>query len=106
MILRAYEEKAAPDLMFVPTFIGYDQVLEEKAYLKELEGGPRKTESVGQLVKARKFLHRRYGRAYIQFSEPISLNEYLSRAPEVAPGVNQLRNHAQRPGLPHHSGHQ
>ena len=95
MILRAYEEKAAPDLMFVPTFIGYDQVPEEKAYLKELEGRAKQDESVGQLVKARKFLHRRYGRAYIQFSEPISLNEFLGRAPEVAPGVNQLRNHAQ-----------
>ena len=95
MILRAYEEKAAPDLMFVPTFIGYDQVPEEKAYLKELEGRAKEDESVGQLVKARKFLRRRYGRAYIQFSEPISLNEFLGQAPEVAPGVNQLRNHAQ-----------
>ncbi len=81
MILRAYEEKAAPDLLFVPTFIGYDQVLEEKAYLKELEGRAKETESVGQLMKARKFLRKRYGRAYIQFSEPISLKDYLGQAP-------------------------
>ncbi len=90
MILRAYEEKAAPDLLFVPTFIGYDQVLEEKAYLKELEGRAKETETVGQLVKARKFLKKRYGRAYIQFSEPISLKKYLGRAPEQG-----LRNQAQ-----------
>lgn len=96
MILRAYEEKAAPDLLFVPTFIGYDQVPEEKAYLKELEGQAKETESVGQLVKARKFLRKRYGRAYIQFSEPISLNEFLSRVPEAgSPEGNQLRNHSQ-----------
>jgi glycerol-3-phosphate O-acyltransferase len=90
MILRAYEEKAAPDLLFVPTFIGYDQVLEEKAYLKELEGRAKETESVGQLMKARKFLRKRYGRAYIQFSEPISLKKYLGQAPDQG-----LRNHAQ-----------
>ncbi len=42
MILRAYDEGAAPDILFVPTFIGYDQVLEEKAYLQELEGGKKK----------------------------------------------------------------
>ncbi len=82
MILRAYHEAAAPDLYLVPTFIGYDQVLEEKAYLRELEGKTKETESVGQLVKARKFLKKRYGRAYIQFSAPISLNDYLAHNPD------------------------
>lgn len=81
MILRAYYEGAARDLIFVPTFIGYDQVLEEKAYLSEIEGKKKEAESVGQLVHARKFLKRRYGRAYIQFSEPISLNDHLARHP-------------------------
>jgi glycerol-3-phosphate O-acyltransferase len=81
MILRAYYEGAARDLMFVPTYIGYDQVLEEKAYLSELEGKKKETESVGQLVRARKFLKRRYGRAYIQFSEPISLNSFVAQQP-------------------------
>jgi glycerol-3-phosphate O-acyltransferase len=81
MILRAYYEGAAQDLIFVPTYIGYDQVLEEKAYLSELEGKKKEKESVGQLVRARKFLKRRYGRAYIQFSEPISLRDHLTRHP-------------------------
>jgi glycerol-3-phosphate O-acyltransferase len=87
MILRAYFEGAARDLIFVPTFIGYDQVLEEKAYLSELEGKKKETENVGQLVRARKFLKRRYGRAYIQFSEPLSLNEHLARNP--APNADE-----------------
>jgi len=87
MILRAYFEGATQDLIFVPTFIGYDQVLEEKAYLSELEGKKKEKESVGQLVGARKFLKGRYGRAYIQFSEPISLHDYLDRNP--LPGANQ-----------------
>jgi glycerol-3-phosphate O-acyltransferase len=81
MILRAYYEGAAQDLIFVPTYIGYDQVLEEKAYLSELEGKKKEKESVGQLVRARKFLKRRYGRAYVQFSEPISLRDHLTRHP-------------------------
>jgi glycerol-3-phosphate O-acyltransferase len=93
MLLRAYDEKAAPDLLFVPTFIGYDQVLEEKAYLSELEGVSKKTESVGQLVKARKFLKKRYGRAYIQFSEPLSIKDYLAGLP--AAESHQARDHGQ-----------
>ncbi len=93
MILRTYDEQAAPDLLFVPTFIGYDQVLEEKAYLSELEGGSKETESVSQLVRARKFLKRRYGRAYIQFSAPISMKAYLAQVPP--PASSQARDHGQ-----------
>jgi glycerol-3-phosphate O-acyltransferase len=95
MILRTYDEGATPDILFVPTFIGYDQVLEEKAYLKELEGGKKEAESVGQLVKARKFLQKRYGRAYIQFSEPLSLKDYLAQLPLTEPGEVQARHHGQ-----------
>jgi glycerol-3-phosphate O-acyltransferase len=95
MILRAYDEGAAPDILFVPTFIGYDQVLEEKAYLKELEGGKKEAESVGQLVKARKFLKRRYGRAYIQFSEPVSMKDYLAQLQPPEPGHLQACLHGQ-----------
>jgi len=84
MILRAYFEGAAPDLIFVPTFIGYDQVLEDKTYLSELEGQKKEAESVGQLVRARKFLKGRYGRAYIQFSDPISLHDLVARHPAAA----------------------
>jgi glycerol-3-phosphate O-acyltransferase len=89
MILRTYDDQASQDLLFVPTFIGYDQVLEEKAYLKELEGREKETESMGQLVKARKFLKGRYGRAYIQFSDPISIKQYMAHLPAPEPGQPQ-----------------
>ncbi len=96
MILRAYDDQAAPDLFFVPTFIGYDQVLEEKAYLKELEGLGKETESVGQLMHARKFLRKRYGRAYIQFGAPISLKQYLAQHPVSNAGLPpEARDHSQ-----------
>jgi glycerol-3-phosphate O-acyltransferase len=95
MILRTFAEGAAPDILFVPTFIGYDQVLEEKAYLRELEGGKKETESVGQLVNARKFLKKRYGRAYIQFSDPISLKDYLAQVQSDAAEALQTRQHGQ-----------
>ncbi|MBM4275081.1 MAG: hypothetical protein FJ134_11560 [Deltaproteobacteria bacterium] len=94
MILRSYGEHASPDIFFVPTFIGYDQVPEEKDYLKELKGREKEAESVGQLVKARKFLRHRYGRAYIQFAEPISLKNYLAQFPPEHLDTIDIRNHA------------
>ena len=78
IILDAYKNGACPDLYFVPVYIGYDRILEEKAYLSELEGNAKITENLSQIIKARKFLKKRYGRIYVQFNEPMSLKEILS----------------------------
>jgi glycerol-3-phosphate O-acyltransferase len=95
MLLKVFYDRASPDLIFVPTFIGYDQVLEEKSYLSELEGSKKEAESVGQLVRARKFLKKRYGRVYLQFSDPISLKEYLAQFPPGSDQAAAIRDHSQ-----------
>ncbi len=79
ILINAFREGACDDLIFAPVYIGYDRVPEEGAYLHELEGGQKNPESLLQVIKARKFLKRRYGKIYLQFHEPISLNRLLSR---------------------------
>ena len=74
ILLDSFKQGACKDLIFVPIYVGYDRVLEEGAYLHELEGGQKKPESFMQVIKARKLLKKRYGRIYINFHEPISLN--------------------------------
>jgi glycerol-3-phosphate O-acyltransferase len=78
ILLNAYRNRACDDLIFVPIFIGYDRVLEENAYIHEIGGGQKEPESFFQVLKARKFLKKRYGRIYIKFHDPMSLNEILS----------------------------
>lgn len=77
MLLNAYKNDACEDLKFVPVFIGYDQVLEEHAYLHELEGGKKEPENLIQVLRARRFLKHRYGKIYINFAQAISVNELL-----------------------------
>jgi glycerol-3-phosphate O-acyltransferase len=77
--LDAYKNGVCDDMIFAPIYIGYDRVLEEGAYLHELEGGQKKPESFWQVLKARKFLKRRYGKIYIQFHEPLSLKDILNQ---------------------------
>ncbi len=77
ILLNNYKNGACDDMIFAPIFIGYDRVLEENSYLQEIKGGQKKSESVLQVIKARKFLKKRYGRIYIQFHEPVSLKEFL-----------------------------
>ncbi|MCJ7617948.1 MAG: 1-acyl-sn-glycerol-3-phosphate acyltransferase, partial [Desulfobacterales bacterium] len=78
ILLNAYKSGSCEDLIFVPIFIGYDRVLEESAYLNEIKGGQKEPESLLQVIKAGRLLKKRYGRIYIKFHEPMSLNELLS----------------------------
>lgn len=81
ILLNAYKNDACDDMIIVPIYIGYDRVLEEKSYLDELEGGKKEPENLKQVIQARKFLRKRYGKIYIQFHDPISLNELLGDKP-------------------------
>ena len=75
ILLDAYKKGACKDMIIAPIFIGYDRVIEESSYLDELEGAQKKPENFSQVIKARKFLKKKYGKIYIQFNDPISLNE-------------------------------
>jgi glycerol-3-phosphate O-acyltransferase len=79
ILLTARKNGACRDMIFVPVSIGYDRVLEEKSYLKEIGGGQKRPETVWQVIKARKFLKRRYGKVYLQFNAPISVNDLADR---------------------------
>lgn len=78
LLLNSYKEGACEDMIFAPVFIGYDQVLEETAYLQEVAGGEKEPENISQVIRARRFLKRRYGKIYINFSQTISLKEMLA----------------------------
>ncbi|MGQ9485545.1 MAG: 1-acyl-sn-glycerol-3-phosphate acyltransferase [Desulfosoma sp.] len=79
ILIQAVEEGFCDDLVFVPTSICYDRIPEEEVYVNEITGGAKKEESLGQLVRARRFLKKRYGRVYVRFAEPMSLQRYLER---------------------------
>jgi len=80
ILLSAFKNGSCRDMVFVPTYIGYDRILEESAYINEIEGGQKKPESLLQVIKARKLLKKRYGRIYIKFHKPVSLNEILAQS--------------------------
>jgi len=82
ILVAACRNGACEDMTFVPIYIGYDQVVEDNAYLHELEGGEKKPESFFQVIKARKFLKNRHGKIYVRFNTPITLTE-LARTTRI-----------------------
>jgi len=79
ILMKAYKNGACKDMLIVPIYVGYDRIIEEKSYLHELGGGQKEPENILQVFRARKFLKKRYGKIYIQFHEPISVNQLLSQ---------------------------
>ena len=77
--MQAVEEGYCNDLIFIPTAINYDRVLEEGAYLKEIKGSTKQEENISQLVRARRVLKKRYGRVYVKCAQPMSIKSYMSR---------------------------
>ncbi|MDT8273549.1 MAG: 1-acyl-sn-glycerol-3-phosphate acyltransferase, partial [Desulfomonilia bacterium] len=81
MIIQGWESGVSRDVIFVPVYVGYDTVVEENVYIREMKGEPKQKESFWQLLKARSILKNRYGKVYIRFAQPLSLNEYMKGKP-------------------------
>lgn len=65
-------------LTLVPVYLGYEHVMEVGTYHKELSGSEKKKESIFGVLKAIKNL-RNYGNGYVNFGEPININNYLNK---------------------------
>jgi len=63
-------------ITLVPVYLGYDHVMEVSTYHRELKGKSKEKESMGQVFKTLRKL-KNFGRAYVNFGEPISLNKHL-----------------------------
>ena len=64
-------------ILFVPVYIGYERMFEGKSYVGELRGKSKQKESFGQLLGVRKALKRFYGKVYLNFGEPLNLQQFL-----------------------------
>lgn len=80
MVVDAGLRLPSIDLHFVPISIGYERIIEERAYTHEQGGGEKEPESVGGLLRTSRVLRSRYGRLYIQFGEIFSLDDLLTEA--------------------------
>ncbi|WP_153445569.1 glycerol-3-phosphate 1-O-acyltransferase PlsB [Vibrio algicola] len=66
----------------VPVYIGYEHVMEVATYTKELTGKRKEKENAGMVLKTIRKL-RNFGQGYVNFGEPINLNQFLN---EQVPG--------------------
>ncbi|MBL4712088.1 MAG: glycerol-3-phosphate 1-O-acyltransferase PlsB [Gammaproteobacteria bacterium] len=83
MTIRAFLKYPNRPIAFIPVYIGYEKMIEGKAYLAELKGDDKKSEtllgSIRSFFKIRGF----YGRVTTNFGQPVFLRDILNaNAPE------------------------
>lgn len=79
MVAEAGLKQRARKVALVPVFIGYDKCWEVGSYAKELRGAQKTKESTAGLLKAGKILGKSYGKAYLNFGEPVVLQDYADQ---------------------------
>jgi glycerol-3-phosphate O-acyltransferase len=77
MTVQSYVRSRARPLVFVPVYIGYEKLMEGKSHLAELNGRPKKSESLTGLIGAVRVLRRNYGKVHVNFGQPVALAELL-----------------------------
>ena len=81
MIIDSGLSLANKDVFFVPVSIGYERLVEEGSYVRELLGGEKRKENATGLIRASMVLAERYGRLNVQFGDIMSLRE-MARRPD------------------------
>lgn len=87
MLVDAALSTATRPVYFCPISIGYERIVEERSYARELGGAEKRKEDVRGLLGAAKLVAGRYGRLNVQFGEPLTLAQVLADiAPAEQPG--------------------
>jgi glycerol-3-phosphate O-acyltransferase len=79
MTVRSYLRDHSRPLAFVPVYIGYEKLIEGASFVNELEGKPKRGESLWGLLRMARRIRREFGRVHVNFGEPLMLGELLDR---------------------------
>jgi glycerol-3-phosphate O-acyltransferase len=77
MTVESFMREHPRPLLLVPVYFSYEKLLEGRAFVAELEGQPKRGESLGELVGVVRHLRRDYGSAHVNFGAPLDLDRFL-----------------------------
>jgi len=79
MILRSYASLNMGNVKIIPVYIGYEKILEGETYRSEALGESKRGESIFDALKVLKDFNNYLGNAYINFGDPIDVEEFLGK---------------------------
>lgn len=84
MTVQSHLRRAGKPIVFIPTYIGYERIMEGSTYTDELKGKPKESESLIGVLKASRKIERIFGTVHLSFGKPLFLNDFMGKY-EVKP---------------------
>lgn len=78
MTIQSHLRGATKPIAFIPTYFGYEKLLEGTSYLNELNGKPKEAESLWGILNSARKIEKVFGQVYVNFGEPVFLDDVLA----------------------------
>lgn len=90
MTIESHLRGSTKPIAFIPTYFGYEKLMEGTSYLNELNGKPKEAESLWGILNSARKIEKVFGQVYVNFGEPIFLNNVLkdNRAENISLKLN------------------
>ena len=95
MTVRGFLKYRKKPVAFIPVYIGYEKLLETKAYQAELSGEDKKSETFINSMRSMLRIRGNFGKVSANFGQPIFLNQVLNQQSESWESYHYID--AQRP---------
>ena len=92
MTVQSFMRDHPRPLLLVPIYFSYEKLLEGPTLIAELQGQPKRRESLGALLSVTRDLRKQYGSVHVNFGEPLSVDHFLD---ELAPDWHSLQGDEQ-----------
>ncbi|GAA0323095.1 glycerol-3-phosphate 1-O-acyltransferase PlsB [Psychrobacter aestuarii] len=66
-------------VVFIPTYIGYERIMEGGTYIGELKGKPKESESLMGLLKVSRKIERIFGHVHLSFGTPLHIEDFMKK---------------------------
>lgn len=77
MTIQSYLRGNSKPIAFIPTYFGYEKLIEGSSYIKELGGQKKQAESLFGLLKSIQKIEKVFGVVHVNLGEPVFLEEIL-----------------------------
>ncbi|WP_111858101.1 glycerol-3-phosphate 1-O-acyltransferase PlsB [Acinetobacter sp. CFCC 10889] len=79
MTVHGHLRGRAKPIVFIPTYVGYERLMEGATYVGEMNGKAKESESIWGIVQTLKKIERIFGRVHVNFGEPVFLDDLLKQ---------------------------
>ena len=79
MTVHSQLRQTVKPVVFIPTYIGYERIMEGGTYIGELKGKPKESESLMGLLKVSRKIERIFGNVHLSFGTPLHLTDFMTK---------------------------